>query len=110
MNPDNEFLRRELNRELAAISARLVQARNLETRAVLNGGFELERWLSRALALGGIWQKKASARVRILGEEVRLGGSLENGLERLIRLLMEASENLNRTVEIRKMEEPAWKA
>lgn len=110
MNQDNEFLLRELNRELAAISARLVQARELEARTILNAGFELERWLSRALALGGIWQRKASARVRVLGEEVRLGGSLENGLERLMRLLVESSENLSRVAEMQASGEPVWKA
>ena len=91
---DLEALKRSLSRELAELSARLTLGGVLEAREVLNCGLQLEGWLSRAEGLGGAWQGEQAARARVIGERIRSGHSLENGLERLMRLMILASENL----------------
>jgi hypothetical protein len=94
VSQDLEVLKRSLRRELAELSARLTLGGILETWEVLNCGLELEGWLSRAEGLGGAWPGELTARARTIGERIRSGHSLENGLERLMRLMILASENL----------------
>jgi hypothetical protein len=94
VSQDLEALKRSLSRELAELSAGLTLGGILETREVLNCGLQLEGWLSRAEVLGGAWQAELAVRARMIGERIRSGHSLENGLERLMRLMILASENL----------------
>ncbi len=95
MSQDLEVTQINLGRELAELSARLAPGGILEAREVLNCGLELEGWLSRAEDLGGVWQVELAVRARAVGDRIRSGHSLENGVERLMRLMILASENLD---------------
>jgi hypothetical protein len=99
LNEDLDALKGELNGELALLSARLAQSGQVAALEVLNCGLELEGWASRAGALGGAWQTETAAQARVVGEAIRAGQSLTNATERLMRLIIQASENLNRFAE-----------
>ena len=99
MSEDFEGLKRELNGELADLSARLARGGQIAVLEVLNCGLELEGWASRAGALGGVWQMETAAQARVVGEAIRAGQPLTNATERLMRLIIRASENLNQLVE-----------
>jgi hypothetical protein len=99
LNEDFEVLKRELNGELAKVSARLAKSSQTAALEVLNCGLELEGWASRAGALGGAWQTETAAQARVVGEAIRAGQPLTNATERLMRLFIKASENLNQLVE-----------
>ena len=95
MDMDREPLRRRLALELAALSARLSGAEVLGPREILNGAFELEGWLSRAAELGGSWQGETALWARVVGERTRAGRDPGESLERLMRLIIRASEGLD---------------
>jgi len=95
LNEDLEILKRELNRELAEFSARLAMADAGAANEILNCGLELEGWASRAGALGGVLQAEINSRARVIGEGIRAGQALSNVTEKLMRLIITASENLN---------------
>lgn len=95
MNDELELLKRELNRELAELSAHLAVAGSGDSSEILNCGLELEGWLSRAQALGGAWQAETVSRAIAVGEGIRAGHSLANATERFMRLIIAASERLN---------------
>ena len=99
MSEEWEFLKRDLNRELAELSARLAAARPGDSGEILNCGLELEGWASRAGALGGVWQAEIDSRARVIGEGVRAGQALPNVTEKLMRLIITASEHLNQFIE-----------
>jgi hypothetical protein len=90
-----ELLKMELNRELAELSDRLAASGSKDFHEILNCGLELEGWASRAGALGGFWQAEIDSRAKVLGEGVRAGQALSNATEKLMRLIISASENLN---------------
>jgi hypothetical protein len=60
---------------------------------------ELEGWASRAGALGGVWPAEIDSRARVIGDAIRSGQALSNVTEKLMRLIITASENLNQFVE-----------
>jgi hypothetical protein len=98
LSEDLEVLKRELNGELAELSARLARSSRIKALEVLDCGLVLEGWASRAGALGGAWQAETAAQARVIGEAIRAGQSLTNATERLMRLIITASENLNQLV------------
>lgn len=88
-------LLRELDSELASLGARMAMGQETDLRMLLNYSLDLERWLSRAKVLDGTWQDELIRRTRIVGEGLRQGRTLDYGLERLMRLIILASENLD---------------
>ncbi len=99
MSEELESLKKDLNRELAGLAGRLTLAGARETREVLNCGLELESWLSRAQALGGAWQSETVSRVIAVNAGISAGHSLVNATDRLMRLIIRASEHLNQFAE-----------
>lgn len=85
----------ELDSELASLGSRMALAKEMNLRTLLNYTLELERWLSRAKALEGDWQAEMIDQARAAGEGLRAGRSLDDGLERLMRLVILASEHLD---------------
>jgi len=88
-------LLRELDSELESLGARMAMAKEVDLRMVLNYTLDLERWLSRAKAFEGSWQEDLIRRVRIVGEGLRSGRTMEYGLERLMRIIILASEKMD---------------
>jgi hypothetical protein len=99
LSEELEFLKRDLNRELAELSARLAMAGSMDALEILNCGLELEGWASRAGAMGGVWQEEVDSRARVIGEGIRAGQALPGVRDKLMRLIITASENLNPFVE-----------
>jgi len=85
----------ELDSELASLASRMALAQGVNLRSLLNYTLDLERWLSRAKALDGDWQAEMIDQVRAVGESLREGRSLDYGLERMMRLVILASEHLD---------------
>jgi hypothetical protein len=99
LNEELEFLKRDLNRELAEFSSRLALAGSMDANEISNCGLGLEGWASRAGALGGAWPAEIACRARVIGEGISAGLALPNVTEKLMRLIIMASENLNQFAE-----------
>ena len=87
---------KDLERELATLATRIALTNELPKEEIERFLKDLESWTLKAGDVGSPWTESLRNRVREIEVNIREGKPMEYTLEKIMRLIIQASEHLSR--------------